>query len=142
MSARVLGIGGIFFKAEDPERLRDWYRQHLGLEIGDWGGTVFENMRTSPAGRAATTVWSVFPSTSRYFEPSLAKFMINYRVEDLDAVLAALRAEGCEVDDKTDSSQFGRFGWVMDPEGNRIELWEPPLEPRAGAGDTAVTAES
>jgi catechol 2,3-dioxygenase-like lactoylglutathione lyase family enzyme len=98
MSARVIGIGGIFFKARDPERLRAWYREHLGLAIGDWGGVQFEGRTSSPAGR----------------------------VEDLDTVLDALRREGCEVDERTESSEYGRFGWVADPEGNRLELWEPP----------------
>lgn len=126
MTARVLGIGGIFFKGRDPERLRDWYRRHLGLEVADWGGVVFEGMTASPAGRQATTVWNIFPASTTYFEPSQAAFMINYRVEDLDQVLAALRSEGCQVEDRVESSEYGRFGWVLDPEGNRLELWEPP----------------
>jgi predicted enzyme related to lactoylglutathione lyase len=71
-------------------------------------------------------VWSIFPVDTRHFDPSTAPFMINYRVDDLDEVLAALRSEGCEVDDRAESSEYGRFGWVMDPEGNRLELWEPP----------------
>ena len=126
MVPRVVGIGGIFFKARDPDRLRAWYREHLGLAISDWGGVVFEPMPTSPTGRAGTTVWSIFPADTSYFQPGTSPFMINYRVEDLDAVLAALRSEGCEVDDRVERSDFGRFGWVVDPEGNRIELWEPP----------------
>jgi catechol 2,3-dioxygenase-like lactoylglutathione lyase family enzyme len=126
MTARVLGIGGIFLKARDAERLRDWYREHLGLAVADWGGVVFEGMQRSPTGRQATTVWSVFPASTDYFAPSQAGFMVNYRVEDLGRVLAALRSEGCEVDDRVETSEFGRFGWVMDPEGNRVELWEPP----------------
>jgi len=128
MTARVLGIGGIFFKAQDPERLRAWYREHLGLAVADWGGVVFESLPTSPAGRQATTVWSIFPASTPYFEPSSAGFMINYRVEDLDQVLAALRSEGCQVEERVESSEYGRFGWVLDPEGNRLELWEPPLQ--------------
>jgi predicted enzyme related to lactoylglutathione lyase len=126
MARRVVGIGGIFFKARDPDRLQAWYREHLGLEIADWGGVVFEPLVTSPAGRQGTTVWSIFPADTTYFDPGASPFMINYRVEDLDAVLAALRAEGCQVDDRVESSEFGRFGWVMDLEGNRLELWEPP----------------
>jgi catechol 2,3-dioxygenase-like lactoylglutathione lyase family enzyme len=126
MDRRVMGIDGIFFKARDPDRLRAWYREHLGLEIADWGGVVFEPLVTSPAGRQGTTVWSIFPGDTTYFDPGTSPFMINYRVEDLDAVLAALRAEGCQVDDRVESSELGRFGWVMDLEGNRLELWEPP----------------
>jgi predicted enzyme related to lactoylglutathione lyase len=119
MSERVVGIGGIFFKAREPERLRAWYREH-------WGGVQFEGAAASPGGRQAGTVWSVFPEATDYFRPGTATFMINYRVEDLDRVLAALREEGCAVDDRIESSAFGRFGWVSDPEGNRLELWEPP----------------
>ncbi len=126
MTARVLGIGGIFFKARDPKALTTWYREHLGLQIEEWGGVVFEPMAASPAGRRGTTVWSIFPAETQYFEPSVSPFMINYRVDDLDRVLAALRSEGCDVDERVDSSEFGRFGWVSDPEGNRLELWEPP----------------
>ena len=127
MTARVVGIGGIFFKARDPEALRAWYRDHLGLDITEWGGVTFEPATTSPGGRPAALVWSLFPDSAKYFEPSTAPFMINYRVDDLEQVLAALRAEGCAVDEKLDSSEFVKFGWVMDPEGNRVELWEPPL---------------
>jgi predicted enzyme related to lactoylglutathione lyase len=132
MDARVIGIGGIFFRARDPERLRKWYRDHLGLEIRDWGGVVFDGRTASPGGRQSGTVWSVFPDDTEYFRPSTASFMINYRVENLDEVLAALRAEGCAVDDRIESSEFGRFGWVSDPEGNRLELWQPPLVASAG----------
>lgn len=126
MTARVLGIGGIFFRARDPEALRAWYRKHLGLTVADWGGVVFEPMVTSPAGRQATLVWSILPAQTQYFEPSASAFMINYRVDDLDQTLAALRAEGCAVDERVESSEYGRFGWLSDPEGNRLELWEPP----------------
>lgn len=129
---RVLGIGGIFIKAKDPKALAEWYRVHLGLDIQPWGGAAFEGAVASPAGRPASTVWSLFPQDSTYFAPSTAPFMVNYRVDDLDAVLAALRAEGCAVDEKVDRSEFGAFGWVMDPEGNRIELWEPPLDAPQG----------
>jgi predicted enzyme related to lactoylglutathione lyase len=131
MTARVVGIGGIFFKARDAVALGAWYRDHLGLAISEWGGVTFEPAMTSPAGRPATLVWSLFPDTSDYFKPGPAPFMINYRVDDLDQVLAALRAEGCAVDERVDSSGFGRFGWVMDPEGNRVELWEPPQAARS-----------
>jgi predicted enzyme related to lactoylglutathione lyase len=118
---RVTGIGGIFLKAHDPDALRSWYRDHLGLELQSWGGAVFRWQ--DPNG---VTVWSVFPHSSDYFDPSSAPFMVNYRVNDLSAVLAALKAEGCAVDARTEESEFGRFGWVMDPEGNRVELWQPP----------------
>lgn len=117
---RVTGIGGIFFKARDPENLREWYRLHMGIDVQEWGGTVFTREKTG------STVWSIFPASTDYFSPGSAPFMINYRVEDLGAVLEALREEGCDVDDKVHESEFGKFGWLTDPEGNRIELWQPP----------------
>jgi catechol 2,3-dioxygenase-like lactoylglutathione lyase family enzyme len=131
MSARVVGIGGIFFKARDPDTLRAWYRDHLGLSLSDWGGAVFEPSLASPTGRPSTLVWSIFPADTTYLGSGGAPFMINYRVDDLDRVLAALRAEGCEVDPRVESSELGRFGWVTDPEGHRVELWEPPRENEA-----------
>jgi hypothetical protein len=93
--------------------------------VQPWGGTAFrwQDPEPQPYG---VTVWSVFPSTSEYFDPSPAPFMVNYRVANLGEVLAALRSEGCAVDDRIEQSEYGRFGWVMDPEGNRVELWEPP----------------
>jgi len=123
---RVTGIGGIFFKARDPAALRAWYRTHLGIDVQEWGGFAFRWNDAALPDREGVTVWSVFPAESRYFDPSVAPFMVNYRVADLVRVLADLRAEGCVVDDRTDESEHGRFGWVMDPEGNRLELWEPP----------------
>ena len=123
---RVSGIGGIFFKARQPTVLREWYRAHLGIVIEEWGGTAFQWSGPENPSGVGTTVWSIFEDTSTYFAPSTAAFMINYRVEDLKAVLAALREEGCDVDEKVDESEFGKFGWVMDPEGNRVELWQPP----------------
>lgn len=123
---RVTGIGGIFIKARDAERLREWCRRHLGLPIAEWGGVSFEGREPRPGERQTSTVWSVFSGNTRYFEPSSSPFMINYRVDDLDGILAQLRADGCEVDARIEESEFGRFGWVMDPEGNKLELWEPP----------------
>ncbi|WP_284618918.1 VOC family protein [Aquabacterium humicola] len=122
---RVTGIGGIFFKAQDPQKLREWYRRHLGFELESWGGAVFKwNEPPTPDG---ATVWSLMPDSNDYFAPSSARFMVNYRVDDLDALLQVLRDEGCEVDERTETSaELGKFGWVMDPEGNRVELWEPP----------------
>lgn len=120
--ARVLGIGGIFFKSADPGRLRAWYREHLGLALEDWGGVAFR-ASDDPEG---ATIWSVFEEDSDYFAPSTARFMVNFRVDDLDAILASLRAAGDPVDDKIEESTFGRFGWVMDPDGHRVELWQAP----------------
>jgi len=123
---RVVGIGGIFFKAADPEALRAWYRTHLGIQVEEWGGTAFQWRSADNPSGSGMTVWTIFDAGSKYFAPSTREFMINYRVEDLHAVLAQLRAEGCAVDDKVEESEYGKFGWVMDPEGNRVELWEPP----------------
>jgi len=121
---RVTGIGGIFFRAKDPATLRAWYKTHLGIDVQDWGGTAFRwvNDKGDPA--AGTTVWSVGSGSN--FAPSNASFMINYRVADLDALLAQLREEGCQVLEKADDSEYGKFGWVIDPEGNKVELWQPP----------------
>ena len=120
---RVTGLGGIFFKAQDPKALSEWYRRHLGMDVSDWGGVVFRWADDSASG---TTIWSPFKADSDYFAPSRAPFMINFRVADLHALLAALRAEGCDAQDKVDESEYGKFGWVVDPEGNKLELWEPP----------------
>lgn len=122
--SRVTGIGGIFIKAKDPALLRDWYKRHLGIEIQAWGGTSFRWTDSSGNPAMGTTAWMIGDGDN--FAPSTAPFMVNYRVSDLDALLAALRAEGCEVLEKTEASEYGKFGWVMGPEGNKIELWEPP----------------
>ena len=118
---RVTGIGGVFFKAKDPKSLGAWYRDHLGIDVQTWGGAQFPWNDTE-----GVTAWTIMPETTKYFAPSTAPFMVNYRVADLEALLKVLREEGCAVDEKMDTSEFGKFGWVMDPEGNRIELWEPP----------------
>ena len=121
----VTGIGGIFFKARDPKALAEWYQSHLGLTLEPWGGSVFRwQTATNPKGQGST-VWSAFDADTGYFAPSTASFMVNYRVDDLDAMLAQLRAAGCAVDAKVESSEQGRFGWVIDPEGNKVELWQP-----------------
>ncbi len=124
---RVTGVGGIFFKSKDPDQLREWYRKHLGIESESWGGFAFQ-WQDDPRSQNGTTIWTVFPDSTKYFAPSDRPFMINFRVADLASLLAQLRVEGVQVDDKMDESEFGKFGWVMDPDGNRIELWEPPAE--------------
>jgi len=122
---RVTGIGGVFFKSPDPKRLAEWYRIHLGMNVEEWGGVAFQWSADNPTG-TGTTVWSPFKEDTDYFAPSRAAFMINYRVDDLHALLAALRAEGCQVEDKVDESEYGKFGWVLDPDGNKLELWQAP----------------
>jgi predicted enzyme related to lactoylglutathione lyase len=122
---RVTGIGGIFFKARDAAGLRAWYERHLGFKLEDYGGTHFKWSDGVGAESAGSTVWSIFPDDTRYFDPSEKPFMINYRVENLDALIEQLRSEGVEVEERIEQYEYGRFAWVMDPEGNRIELWEP-----------------
>lgn len=121
---RVTGIGGVFFKAKDPEKLREWYRVHLGIESESWGFAF--RWQDDPRSSSGTTAWAPFADNTKYFEPSQKPFMINFRVEDLSRLASELRAEGVEVDANLEESEFGKFGWVMDPEGNRVELWEPP----------------
>jgi predicted enzyme related to lactoylglutathione lyase len=123
---RVTGIGGIFFTAKDPVALRAWYKQHLGIDVQDWGGAAFSWTDAAGNPAAGTTAWSINSAGGEAFAPSNASFMVNYRVADLAALLQALRSEGCQVMDKMDDSEYGKFGWVMDPEGNKIELWQPP----------------
>ena len=123
---RVTGIGGIFFKAKDAAALQAWYKQHLGIDVQEWGGTAFTWTDADGKPTGGTTIWSIGSAQGDDFSPSTAPFMINYRVEDLAALLQARRAEGCNVLEKTDDSEYGKFGWVMDPEGNKVELWQPP----------------
>src|SRR4051812_12125640 len=109
---RVTGIGGIFLSAKDPVALGAWYKRHLGIDVRDWGGTVFAWADADGHATKGTTIWSLFPADGKAFAPSSSTFMVNYRVDDLAALLAALRAEGCDVLEKTDDSAYGKFGWV------------------------------
>jgi predicted enzyme related to lactoylglutathione lyase len=119
VTERVLGIGGVFLRARDPAALLAWYGEHLGVELQDWGGTVFR------AEQGDETVWHAFPAESEYF-PRAQQAMVNFRVRDLDAMLTQLRAAGAEVDAAIEDNAYGKFGWAVDPEGNRFELWQPP----------------
>jgi predicted enzyme related to lactoylglutathione lyase len=123
---RVTGIGGIFFQAKDPARMHAWYKTHLGIDVQGWGGAAFTWADDAGNPVKGTTIWSVGAAGSDHFAPSSATFMINYRVDDLAALLKALRDEGCNVLEKSDDSEYGKFGWVIDPEGNKVELWQPP----------------
>ena len=124
---RVTGLGGVFFKAKDPQTLGAWYKEHLGLEVDPaWNGCAFPWRYAEDPTRNGQTVWSAFKDSPEFLGPAENRWMINYRVENLDEVLAALRAEGVWVDENVQDSEYGRFGWVRDPEGNRIELWQPP----------------
>lgn len=123
---RVTGIGGIFFKSKDAPSLQAWYQRHLGIDVQVWGGTAFSWADDEGKPIAGTTVWSISGEGSEQFSPGTSSFMINYRVDDLHALIAALKDEGCNVLEKIDESEFGKFGWVIDPEGNKVELWQPP----------------
>ena len=123
---RVTGIGGIVFKARDPAAQQAWYRTHLGMDVQSWGGAALDWVDEAGQPVAGTTAWRVCGHEGEDFGPAAPPFMVTYRVADLSALLAALRAEGCKVLDKFDESDYGKFGWVVDPEGNKVELWEPP----------------
>ena len=123
---RVTGIGGIFFNSPDPVSLRAWYKDHLGIDVQEWGGAAFRWADADANPTAVTTIWTVGDATGNSFAPSTAPFMINYRVANLHALVEALRAEGCTVLDRIDESEYGKFAWVIDPDGNKVELWEPP----------------
>ena len=121
---RVLGIGGVFLKSADQHRLSAWYAGNLGIELGPHGGHFKWRAHDDPS-REHLTAWSIFPSTSAYFDPSAAPFMINYIVDDLDALLEKLSRNGARIDPKREDYDYGRFAWVYDADGNKIELWQP-----------------
>lgn len=125
---RILGIGGIFFKSPDRDQMRAWYAQHLGLADKGSGAMLPWREQDDPS-REHVTVWSVFSASTNYFEPSHAPFMINYIVDDLDALLTRLQAEGVKIDPKRMNESYGHFAWIYDPDGNKIELWQPSAKP-------------
>ncbi|HZQ69774.1 MAG TPA: VOC family protein [Terriglobales bacterium] len=124
---RVTGIGGIFFKSDKPDDLYAWYQKHLGIKmLPDGSSSAFEWRDKDNPDQIGMTVWSIFPRSSQYFDPSRSPFMINYRVDNLDGLLQELRKDGVQIDPHREDYDYGRFAWIMDPDGNRIELWEPP----------------
>ncbi|MBI3286204.1 MAG: VOC family protein [Burkholderiales bacterium] len=123
---RVTGIGGVFFNANQPVELRAWYQRHLGIDVQEWGGAAFRWADAAGNPSKGSTAWCIGAADGESFAPSKSSFMVNYRVADLDALLQALRDEGCDVLENTDDSGYGKFGWVIDPEGNKVELWQPP----------------
>ena len=122
---RILGIGGVFFKSASPDQMRSWYASHLGLSDKGEGVMLPWREKDDPR-KEHKTVWSIFPDSTKYLEPSKASFMINYIVDDLDALLARLAKEGVKIDPKRQNESYGRFAWIYDPDGNKIELWEAP----------------
>lgn len=121
---RVTGIGGIFFKSKNPEKTKEWYRKHLGIESGKYGGT-FEWRHSADGTKKGFTVWSPFSENTEYFRPSEKEYMFNYRVDNLEKLLVALEEEGVEVVGEIEEYEYGKFGWIMDPDGTKVELWEP-----------------
>lgn len=121
---RVTGIGGIFFKCKDPNKMREWYQKHLGLNTNEYGA-VFEWRQGADSSKKGFTQWSPFAETTKYFEPSAKEFMINYRVENIEELVAQLKKEGVTITDAIETYDYGKFVHIVDMEGNKIELWEP-----------------
>jgi predicted enzyme related to lactoylglutathione lyase len=121
---KVTGIGGIFFKCKDPKKMTEWYQKHLGLVTNPYGAT-FEWYERDDSTKKAQTQWTPFPETTKYFEPSTKDFMINYRVENLAALVEELKKEGVTIVDTIETYDYGKFVHILDAEGNKIELWEP-----------------
>src|SRR6056297_903287 len=124
MEKRVTGIGGVFLKAKDPDATKKWYSDHLGIKIGHWGGT-FEWRHAETPSKKGFTAWSIFDETTEYTNPSQKDVMINYRVENLEELLTVLKKEGIEIIGEMEVFEYGKFGWIMVPNGYKIELWEP-----------------
>jgi len=121
---RVTGIGGIFFKTKDPQQSKKWYQNHLGIESDEYGATFKWLEKENPT-KEGNTVWNAFPDDTQYFNPAEQEFMINYRVENLEALLVALKEEGVTIVGEMESFEYGKFAWILDPDGYKIELWEP-----------------
>ena len=121
---KVTGIGGIFFKCKDPKKMMEWYQKHLGLITNSYGAT-FEWYEGADSTKKGQTQWSPFPETTKYFEPSTKDFMINYRVENLEALVEELRKNGVTIVDNIETVDYGKFIHILDAEGNKVELWEP-----------------
>ncbi len=144
--ARVTGIGGVFLRSADPKRLAAWYREHLGLEINDYGFADLQWTDEIPPG-TGKTVWTAFPADSAYMGAPEQGAMINYRVDDLDALLEKLAAAGVWIDPKRENAEYGRFAWIKDCDGNRLELWQPLVDLArrsypTGIADTAPESSS
>jgi predicted enzyme related to lactoylglutathione lyase len=125
MKNRVTGIGGVFFKTEDAKTTKEWYKNHLGFNTDDWGCTFWWKDKE---GNDCSTQWSPFTKDTDHFKPSKKDFMFNYRVENLTELLEELKKEGVTVLDKVEEFEYGKFGWIVDLDGNKIELWEPKDE--------------
>lgn len=124
---KVTGIGGVFFKCKDPEKVKEWYNTHLGIDAGKWGAN-FEWRDAEDPSVKGSTAWNTFTEQAKIFEPSAKEFMINYRVENITALVEQLKAEGVTVLDEIETYPYGKFVHIMDLEGNKIQLWEPTDE--------------
>ena len=133
---RVTGIGGVFFKSNDPQKIREWYSRHLGIQANEYGA-VFDWKQKNDPTQFGHTVWNPFPANTKYFDPGKKDFMFNYRVDNLEELIKTLKAEGVEVVGEIEGYEYGKFGWIMDPEGNKIELWEPNDEEFRKMGESA-----
>jgi predicted enzyme related to lactoylglutathione lyase len=127
MKKRVTGVGGVFFKSANPTALKEWYREHLHIESGDHGA-LFKWRQDEDPDKPGYTAWSIFPDDTAYFNPAKRDFMFNYIVESLEELLEVLKEEGVQVVGEIEEYPYGKFGWIMDPDGNKIELWEPMEE--------------
>lgn len=123
---RVTGLGGVFFKSKSPKDLMAWYQEHLGIEPEDWGGKVFHWREKDNPEIVGYTVFNPFKADTKHFEPSTEPCMFNFRVEDLHGLIEQLRKEGVTVVGDVQDSEYGKFGWIMDPDGRKIELWQAP----------------
>jgi len=124
LKKKVTGIGGIFFKSKDPQQMKDWYEKHLGMKMNEYGA-MFEFRITDQPDKKGYLQWSLFKEDTKHFQPSEKEFMVNYRVADLESLLEELRGQGVEIVGKMETYDYGKFAHIMDPEGNKIELWEP-----------------
>lgn len=125
---KVTGLGGVFFKCENPQAMNDWYAKNLGMATSEYG-TMFEWRQADDPSKKGSTIWSTFPKDTKYFDPSVKPFMINYRVENIAALVEELKRDNVTIIDKIVEYEYGKFVHVLDPEGNVIELWEPADEP-------------
>ncbi len=124
-TVRVTGLGGVFFKSGDPKPLLEWYRTHLGIDAADWGGFAFQWREREQPEEIGYTVWGAFPETTDYFAPSDLPYMLNFRVQGIDRLIAVLKEEGVEIVGEVEEHPNGKFAWIRDPEGRKVELWEP-----------------
>ncbi len=125
--AKITGIGGVFFKCKDPKAVNEWYKTHLGMDVGAYGAN-FEWRDAEDTSKTGSTAWNTFPENTKYFEPSAKDFIINYRVDDLEAIVEQLKKEGVTIVDKIETYDYGKFVHIVDVEGNKVQLWEPTDE--------------